>query len=339
MKTFHCDRCDGLLFFDNVLCGGCGQAVVYDPATQTVVTLADKPLRPCHNAGDGGCNWAVPEDDPSPYCASCRLTRTIPDLSVPGNRERWIAIEGAKRWLLYGLARLRLPAEPKETPDAPQGLAFDFMGETVDSGAVMTGHDEGLVTLNVAEADDAERERRRLELGEPYRTLLGHFRHEIGHYYWNLLIRDADRVDAFREVFGDESIDYAEALKRHYEQGPPPDWQTRYVSAYAASHPWEDWAETWAHYLHLVDCLETAADAGLSLQPARRDEPRLPKLPPDPQQQPFATLTSSWFALTYALNNLNRSMGLRDAYPFVLQDAVLAKIGWIHDLLRGEASG
>jgi hypothetical protein len=338
MKTFHCDRCDGLLFFENVSCGACGEAVAFLPSERRVATLAGKPYRRCANAGDLNCNWAVHGRETSGYCQSCQLTRTIPDLNVQGNRERWVAIEAAKRWLMYGLMRLQLPVAGKaEQPDS--GLAFDFKGETVDGGAVLTGHEQGLITLNVLEADDAERERRRLQMGEPYRTLLGHFRHEIGHYYWDLLVRDAGRIDDFRAAFGDETADYADALKRHYEQGPPPDWQSRYVSSYAASHPWEDWAETWAHYLHLVDSLETAADCGLSLQPVRRGEPRLSQLPPDPLAEPFERLTTAWFALTYALNNLNRSMGLRDAYPFVLQDPVLAKLRWIHELLRGRSSG
>jgi hypothetical protein len=337
MQTFHCDRCDGLLFFENFSCGACGEPVAFLPEQGRVGTLAGKAWAACQGAGSLGCNWGVAAGDGSGYCRSCRLTRTSPDLGIQGNGDRWVAMEAAKRRLLYGLMRLQLPVAGKAEQPAT-GLAFDFRGESVGGVEVLTGHEQGVITVNVLEADDAERERRRLRMGEPYRTLLGHFRHEIGHYYWDLLVRDRGRLQAFREAFGNESLDYGDALKRHYEQGPPPDWQARHVSSYAASHPWEDWAETWAHYLHLVDSLETAADCGLSMQPARRGEPLLLQLPPDPLAEPFERLTTAWFALTYALNNLNRSMGLRDAYPFVLQAPVLAKLRWIHDLVRGEAT-
>ena len=186
----------------------------------------------------------------------------------------------------------------------------------------MTGHADGLITINIAEADDAERERRRNAMGEEYRTLLGHFRHEIGHYYWDRLIRDSAWIDDFRKLFGDEREDYAQALQRHHQQGPPADWEQSFVSAYASSHPWEDWAETWAHYLHMTDTLETAVESGLSLRPKRPDEPALK---PDiavvsRRPSPFDQLIERWFPLTYLLNNLNRGMGLPDAWSSVLPE-------------------
>ena len=95
----------------------------------------------------------------------------------------------------------------------------------------MTGHENGIITIALAEADGFERERRRLEMGEPYCTLLGHFRHEVGHHFWDLLVRDGGQLQACRALFGDDSEDYQAALQRHYRDGPVPDWQQRYVSA------------------------------------------------------------------------------------------------------------
>ncbi len=199
---------------------------------------------------------------------------------------------------------------------------------------MLTGHADGLITLNIAEADHAERERRRMQLHEPYRTLLGHFRHEIGHYYWDLLIRDSERLQECRRLFGDDSVDYAAALQRHYNEGPPGDWQQHFVTSYASSHPWEDWAETWAHYLHMMDCLDTAAASGISLPPPRRGAAPL-RLKAVIGNKQFDTLTSNWAALTTVLNNLNRSMGLADAYPFVLSDTALAKLRFVHEVVTG----
>jgi hypothetical protein len=238
--------------------------------------------------------------------------------------------------MVYTLLALGLPVVSKDI-DAEQGLAFEFKSDlhTPKDEPVLTGHDEGLITLNVAEADDAEREKRRVQMHEPYRTLLGHFRHEIGHYYWDRLIRDTPRLERYRELFGDESVDYAESLQRHYDQGPSADWNLSYVSTYATSHPWEDWAETWAHYLHMIDSLDTAAACGVKLSPAHKEEPVIKRLPADPAHERFDALVKNWFALTYALNNLNRSMGLQDAYPFVLPDPALEKLRFVHEVVTG----
>ena len=200
---------------------------------------------------------------------------------------------------------------------------------------MLTGHNDGVITINIAEADDAEREKRRLQLHEPYRTLLGHFRHEVGHYYWDRMIKDSDLLDSFRTLFGDERADYGQALQNHYAQGAPADWQQKFVSSYASSHPWEDWAETWAHYLHMVDTLETAAACGLSLRPGRRDEPTLKKSPiPWPDRgDSFDKMIDHWFALTYVLNNLNRGLGLSDGYPFVLSTPAIDKLHFVHDAI------
>ncbi len=220
----------------------------------------------CANAGDNVCNWMLPDTEPSTFCESCRHNSIVPDLSIAANVERWGKIELAKRYVIRALMRWRLP-RPDRKQDPERGLAFDLIAdETRPDGRVrrvLTGHDNGLITINIAEADDAEREARRKAMREPYRTLVGHIRHEVGHYYWDRLVNDEGRIDAFREAFGDETQDYGAALERHYRDGAQPDWIDRFVSAYASSHPWEDFAETWAHYLHIVDALETARSYGI----------------------------------------------------------------------------
>jgi hypothetical protein len=228
--------------------------------------------------------------------------------------------------------------------DAEQGLAFDFLAnpdpQWRETGTVITGHSQGLITINIAEADDAEREKHRLQMGEPYRTLLGHFRHESGHYYWTRLIRDDADVAAFRQVFGNETRDYAQALAQHYAH-PRHDWQTAFVSSYASAHPWEDWAETWAHYLHIVDTLETAAAFGLKVRPRVGQEQGVhAEITFDPYtQMAFTPLMDAWFPLTYAFNSLTRSMGEADFYPFVLTPPVLEKLAFIHTIMRRAPKG
>lgn len=335
MKTFHCDKCDGPLFFENVTCNRCSRTVGFFPDLGSMGTLEGKRYRACQNyTVQNVCNWVIPATEPDAFCLSCRLTSVIPDLTQPGNKEAWYRVEVAKRRLVYTLLDLGLPVVSKAI-DPARGLAFEFKADqpSPESGPVLTGHDEGLVTLNIAEADDPERERRRIQMNEPYRTLLGHLRHEIGHYYWNLLIRDTDWLDEYRRLFGDERADYEQALQRYYDDGPPADWQQTFVSRYAASHPWEDWAETWAHYLHMIDSLDTAAACGVALHPLHSREPSIAHIDPVLGKERFATLVKNWFALTYALNNLNRSMGLHDPYPFVVPGQVLLKLRFVHEVV------
>ena len=350
MKVFHCDHCDHPVFFENTACVHCGHVLAYLPDVAQMASLdpvedglwqsplaetGGRTYRQCANYTEHQvCNWAVPASDPIAICLSCRLTRVIPDLSVPEHREAWFRLEQAKRRLVYTLLTLELPLENKQD-DPACGLAFDFLADTPAAGQspVLTGHADGVITINIAEADDSERERRRTQLHEPYRTLLGHFRHESGHYYWDRMCRDSEWLEKFREVFGDERPDYADALQRHYDNGPAPDWREQFVSAYAGSHPWEDWAETWAHYLHMTDTLETAAACGVSIRPRRADEPLLRQVPQraGSTSASFDGLVASWFPVTYVLNNLNRGLGLPDAYPFVLSTPVIEKLRFVHE--------
>jgi hypothetical protein len=351
MKIFHCDHCQQLVFFENVQCLKCYRPLAYLPDLGVVGSLepvrpgvwrcsiqraAEQTYRLCENYDrENICNWAVLLEDSHPLCRSCRLTRVIPDLNQQGHKEAWYRLEVAKRRLAYSLLSLGLPLENR-VDNPTQGLAFEFLADSDASqaGPRLTGHLNGVITINVAEADDAEREKRRLQMHEPYRTLLGHFRHESGHYYWDRLVKDSDRVHAFRNLFGDEREDYAEALRRHYEQIHA-DWQQRFVSAYASAHPWEDWAETWAHYLHMADALETAAACGLALRPHRPDEPSLnANAPSGRPKASFDRMIDGWFPLTYVLNNLNRGLGLPDSYPFVLSTLVIDKLRFVHETLN-----
>ncbi len=296
----------------------------------------DRQYRLCANYTEHQvCNWAIPAEEERTICDACQFTRVIPDLQKEGNVQAWYRWEVAKRRVLYTLKQLNCPVEHRvESPEA--GLAFEIMDDPEDPDAprVMTGHASGIITLSLVEADDAERERRRQQLNEPYRTLLGHMRHEIGHYYWDRLIRDSERLEQFRETFGDERQDYAEALEKHYQSGPPATWQNEFVSAYASAHPWEDWAETWAHYLHMADTVETAAQCGVSIRPRRRDEPAANVAPLLDNQDDFDRLLDAWFPLTYVMNNLNRGLGLADAYPFVLAEPAVAKLKFVHETIH-----
>lgn len=350
MRIFFCDHCQNPVFFENFQCIRCGHALAYLPDQGDLGALqplddglwevagpsgAKTTYRLCHNyAHENVCNWAVGAEDQSTFCASCRLTRVIPDFNQPQTRAAWFALETAKRRLVYSLLELGLPVASKDDDDA--GLAFEFLADrdAADEVAqpVLTGHANGTITINVAEADDAEREQRRIHMHEPYRTLLGHFRHESGHYYWDRLIRDSDRLESFRELFGDERADYAQSLERHYQNGPPADWSERFVSAYSSSHPWEDWAETWAHYLHLTDTLETASECGVALRPRGHELPaaRPRFLLRVAHAKSFDDIISDWISLAFVLNNLSRGLGQKDLYPFVLTPRAIEKLEFVH---------
>ena len=353
MKLFECQHCGQLLFFENTRCERCEQVLGYLPDRTTLSALTaegDECWRPlaapnelarfCANAVYGACNWLVSADDPAVFCRACRLNRTIPNLDAPENLLLWQRLEAAKHRLVYGLLRHDLPLVSK-FENAENGLAFDFLAGLdpmfQEGPQVITGHAQGLITIDIAEADDAERERHRSDMAEPYRTLLGHLRHEIGHHYWERLIRDGLWHGGFRELFGDERRNYSAALETHYADGPRRDWQEHHVSSYAGAHPWEDFAETWAHYLHIVDTLETAEAFGLGIHPKVGRNSKLEmEIDFDPYRQgDFDALMEAWLPLTYAVNSLNRSMGQPDLYPFVLAPMVIGKLRFVHGLIHG----
>ncbi len=338
MRAFNCGQCGQLLFFENSLCLRCSAPLGFVPSTLELVALpaeqvaeqvGDATLRRCANSTVAGCNWMLEAGDPGPLCRSCRLTRTRPGDTDADGLAAFAKAEAAKRRLLFGLLELGLEVHEGR-------LAFDLVSSS--SAPVVTGHENGVITIDLAESDDARREQRRAELGEPYRTLLGHFRHEIGHYYWPVLIERAGELEPWRSLFGDERDGYSDALRRHYDNGPPPDWRRHHVSAYATSHPWEDWAETFAHYLHIRDTLQTAAAFGLIVAgppaSAPGDYAPIAAPAPDAGEGSFDAVVADWLPVTYALNAVNRSMGRDDLYPFTLARAVIDKLAFVHDRVR-----
>ena len=364
MKTFNC-TCGELIFFENVTCLVCRRELGFLPDALTLSSLepaengkfkanagkrGQQLYKKCQNyAKESVCNWMIPtgaaaEEGNDPFCLSCQLNQTIPDLSRDQNRALWRRMEIAKRRLVYTLLSFNLPVANKAA-DPEKGLAFAFLEDQVkpDGGVskIMTGHENGLITLNIAEADDSVREKIRLSMKEPLRTLLGHFRHEIGHYYWDRLIKGSEFLEPFRTLFGNERENYAEALKKYYSGGAPVNWQNDYISAYATAHPWEDWAETWAHFMHIQDTLEVANDFGLvgkSIRIDPRDAGRGTWL--SKQQITFEGTIGAWAELSIALNSINRCMGLSDTYPFVLSTPIVNKLEFVFEvILAGSAGG
>ena len=322
-----------MVFFENTECLRCGVSLGFDPAALDLVKFPDdhtgsEGFRRCGNQTVARCNWTIPAGDENPLCVSCRLTRTRPADSDGPALVGLADAEAAKRRMVFQILDIGLPLT--SWAETAGGLGYDLLSSM--ERPVVTGHEDGIITIDLAESDDPHREQVRQDMGEAYRTMLGHIRHETGHYYWEVLIEQATRLDRFRELFGDEQSDYGEAMNRHYAHGAPPGWGEDYVSAYATMHPWEDWAETFAHYLHIRDTLQTAAAFGMHI-----DAPE-PELSADPKEEvedePFARVLGEWLPLTYALNAVNRSMGRDDLYPFVLSPAVVTKLTWVHQTVR-----
>ncbi|ALJ03670.1 hypothetical protein APS56_00240 [Pseudalgibacter alginicilyticus] len=337
MKIFECPNCNAPVFFENTICQYCNTSLGYNSIldkfeiinNNTNASVND--LKLCANHALEVCNWLVDETKNDTLCIACSLNRVVPNKSNLDDFEKWQKLEVAKHRLIYQLLRLSLPVTPKLTH--PDGIAFDFLSENNYNQAV-TGHVDGVVTIILKEADSVQREQLRKQMDEPYRTLLGHFRHEIGHYYWLLLFNESN-LASYRNTFGDERIHYGDALKNHYKNGAPNNWNENFISKYASSHSWEDWAETWAHYLHLMDTLETANSLGVCFQPEKDYVKKLMvKHCPNPYQtEDFRKIFNANLALSCSVNSLNRSMGLMDIYPFIVPKPVLDKLIFIHSLL------
>lgn len=347
MKLYTCSKCSNPVYFENSVCLSCGHRLGFDAANLEIKTLLIQQdgnyqellegvlYRYCENAAYGTCNWLIPIQYTNTFCLACQLNRTIPALRDQ-NLERWMRIEAAKHRLVYSLLRLNLVIKPRKDDS---GLAFDFLADVSPAERVITGHSNGVITLNIEEADEEHRVRNKLDLGEKYRTLLGHFRHEIGHYYWDELIRGHSEIDRFRRLFGDEMQDYQQSLQSYYSIGPPTGWANHFISPYAASHPWEDWAESWSHYMHVMDTLETAYAFGLHVNPRTTSSIQsLHTEISDPYTTvDFQDVVESWLPLTFAVNSLSRSMGLVDFYPFVIAPEVVKKLQFIHEVCRTAA--
>lgn len=361
MKTFPC-QCGSTLHFANSLCVTCQSNLGFLPdelalsPLTPVANLTGQPLfeantgrryRQCRNYWQYNvCNWMIEEGDNHDLCHSCRLNTTIPNLSIPANSKLWYQMEKAKRRLLYTLYKLGLPVVDRQT-DPLKGLGFAFLEDEVEDeygneltvkNYVITGHSSGLITLNLKEALPQARIEMREKMNERYRTLIGHFRHESGHYYWDRLIAGSSKLAEFRQLFGDETLDYKHAMDTYYANGPSENWQNVWISAYASMHPWEDWAETWAHYLHMVDTLETASNFEMSLSGNQVANPLVPtdRHDKDYVAISFTQLFNDWCRLTEALNSVNRSMGLDDAYPFVISISALNKLRFVHETIKYE---
>lgn len=349
MKLFKCPSCGQLLYFENTRCENCDRRVGYVAEADVLTSLEPAGgdvwdaqaqgggrYRFCANAVYDCCNWLVPADGPGLRCDACRHNRTIPDTGDARSLGSWRKIEFAKHRLFYAIMRLGLPRPAAGESHEP--LVFDFLADrpAADGPKVMTGHDDGVITIALAEADDAEREKRRTSMGEPYRTLLGHFRHEVGHFYWDVLVRDGGKLDACRAVFGDDREDYEASLQRHYREGVPADWQESFISGYATTHPWEDFAETWAHHLHIIDTLEMARAFGMTVEPRIADSSDLAaRADFDVYGEPdIRRIVDTWVPLAFGMNSINRCMGQNDLYPFILSPKVVEKLGFIHDLVR-----
>lgn len=363
-RAFSC-TCGQPVFFRNSVCLACGKPLGYDAVRGKLLPLepAAEPgwwrsgetltrqrlYRRCENLSSAAsCNWLIPAGSPSGHtpalCLCCRLTRTLPSLNDPEHAAWWGRIELAKRRMVSSLLALRLPVVPR-SEDPQRGLAFDILVSLPGAPPVVTGHVHGVITLDACEADDATREHRRTSLREPYRTLLGHLRHESGHYFWERLVDGTAWLAPFRAVFGDERADYAQALQDHYNQGPPADWSSRHVTSYASCHPWEDWAETWAHYLHMRDTLGTARGFGIRGDRVELAcEPFAPDVlheggsaTADATDQQFLLWLNQWLHLTVALNEISRSMGVADFYPFVLSRPAVRKLHLVHRVIAHQS--
>ena len=347
--------CGASLFRENTSCLRCGALTGYLPDcgwllafaqvrqtvpgsiptyTSPLPALARRTFKPCTGRSTAHqCNWMIDVSDPATQCLSCSLTRTIPDLSRPGATDRWAAAEHAKRHVLIQLLRLRLPIRSRYTH--PDGVWFDFLDPPAGGPPLLTGHADGLITLNLAEADPAQRALFQKQMGESYRTLTGHLRHELAHYYWERFARDPAWLQQSQNLFGDHRRDYAQALAAYHQNGPAADWSTRFISPYASSHPWEDWAETFAHYLHMEEALHTASRLGLDLSRLHlradsfnRAALQTPNGPPLDHQ--FLDAIDRWVLLSLTANELNAALGHPCAYPFILNPAIVAKLHAIH---------
>jgi hypothetical protein len=336
MRDFLCPKCGLHLSFENSVCLSCDSALGFSLPDMAFLVLepggggadggvADSSrYQLCANLHLAGCNWLVPVQPVRQLCASCRLTRTRPADDDPAGLAAFAEAERVKRRLVVELHELELPIVGRDE-DTLFGLAFDLLSSSHEK--VVTGHHDGVITLDLAEGDDVHREQLRVCMAEPYRTVLGHFRHEIGHYYFYRLVGTSpERLQQFGALFGDPDGDYQAALDRHYSDGPPTGWEQGYVSSYATMHPSEDWAETFAHYLHIRGTLDTAAAFGLAPAAATYQRKVL-------GSSGFDAIIEMWLPLAWSLNMVNRTMGKADLYPFVLQVAALEKMRFVHRLV------
>lgn len=353
MKLFKCDNCGQPVYFEDTTCTKCLNRLGFDSQSLRMLSFRQDqaPIftavgdqgdyRNCSNNQFDVCNWVIPADSDDEFCPACSLNKVVPNVSNPDHLKRWKVIESAKHRLVYAILKWKLPFQNK-IQDKKNGLAFDFKSDEgmPDGQKVLTGHAEGLITINIAEADDVERAMAKKNMDEVYRTVLGHFRHEVGHYYWEqLIVNNPTYLEGFRDLYGDDRIDYQESMDTYYKEGAPDNWKENYISAYATMHPWESWAETWAHYMHIVGTLETAYSYGITINP--RIDPYNQTIAAsidfDPYNiEEFDPIFNSWLPVSFMMNSLNRSMGAQDLYPFYINPTVKKKLDFIHRVIHGQ---
>ncbi|MGZ8802701.1 MAG: zinc-binding metallopeptidase family protein [Mycobacterium sp.] len=352
MRAFACPVCNSFTPFEADRCAACWSAVGLHLPTNSMVVLDGDVARVdgqhwirCTQSEPLGCNWLVPDQENAAYqrgrCLSDSLIRREPDVSDTLAREKLVPTAGALRRLVYQLIDIGLPVEPFWRRDG--GLAFDLLSSYSEEQRVTIGHANGVITIDLVESLDAYRESLRVRLGEPYRTMLGHFRHEVGHYYQNVLVENGPGADRYlaecRELFGDERASYSEAIDRHYQFGAPADWDRDYISEYATMHPWEDFAECFAHYLHITDTIDTSREAGMVLHAdkvrfaAPRDVTPLASY----DEVPVERLLYDWKWISLFFNRVNTAMGKNPLYPFAIPEPVVAKLGFVHQVVRESA--
>lgn len=351
MKIFQCGHCNHAVFFENYTCENCGHLSGFRDKDRKMLTfntihealISDRDqieYKYCKNKEYEVCNWLIEKNSPEVFCNACQLNRTIPDLSDIANFEKWQDLEIAKHRLIYQLQKIGLPLPSKNKVE--EGLCFDFVAQQKNSN-LMTGHANGVITILLREADTVIREKIRKKLSEPYRTLIGHLRHEVGHYFWERLVyTNLTVLKEFRAIFGDERNNYSDALQTYYKVGASDNWQESFISKYATSHPWEDWAETWAHYLHIMDMVETAYFFGVTVKPVKpihKNKELHIKVSYDPYTlADFDVIIKTCVPLSFAVNSINRAMGVPDVYPFIITEAVIVKLKFIHRLLLSKRS-
>lgn len=352
VRAFACPVCNHFTAFEAAQCRHCGSDVGLHPPTRTMLAVVDGAATAegqrwvrCTQHATLGCNWLAPDAQESAgrgRCLADSLIRREPDAADTIAREKLAPTAVSLRRLVYQLLDLGLPVDPFWRREG--GLAFDLISSRSENERVVIGHAGGVITIDLVESLDDYRESLRVRLGEPYRTMLGHFRHEVGHYYQNVLVETGDGaaryLDDCRALFGDERVSYADELARHYTFGAPDDWARNYISEYATMHPWEDFAECFAHYLHITDTIDTSREAGMVLL---ADRVRF-SAPGDivPLQSytgvPIERMLSDWRWLSLFFNRVNTAMGKDPLYPFDIPAPVVAKLGFVHRVVGDTAT-
>ncbi|MGE0214146.1 zinc-binding metallopeptidase family protein [Mycolicibacterium sp.] len=351
MRAFACPACAAFTPFEADRCAACRTPVGLHLPTTSMVALDGDAVRVdgqrwirCTQAETLQCNWLVPDEHVDAgqrgRCLADSLIRREPDAADTVAREKLVPTTAALRRLVFQLLDIGLPVEPYFRRTG--GLAFDLLSSFSEDRPVTIGHADGVITIDLVESLDAYRESLRVRLGEPYRTMLGHFRHEVGHYYQNVLVETGPgaqrHLTECRALFGDERAGYGEAIDRHYRFGAPADWQDTFISEYATMHPWEDFAECFAHYLHITDTLDTAREAGMVLH-ADRVRFRAPRdVTPSPCYDDASVhrLLDDWAWIALFFNRVNTAMGKPPLYPFTIPPPVADKLDFVHRVIREE---